>query len=237
MYGLPKTQKPNLPLRPIVSSVNTPQYKLAKFIISDIMHAAKNEYTLENSKDLIDSTSNMNIPDSYFMASFDVESLYTDIPLKETIDIIVNSIYDNDDMVRNIHKYDFKKLLELVTEDSFIIFNNKFIEQKDGLAMGSPVCAVSAHIFMSHHKKKWLELCHARCKPTLYRRYVDDTYLIFKSQTNVEPFFNYLNRQRRKINSTLGQEMERRIPFLDIMIDRNSGKHDFSAFRKPTFTG
>ena len=63
------------------------------------------------------------------------------------------------------------------------------------------------------------------------------TYLIFKSQTDVEPIFNYLNRQHRKINFTLEQESEGRIPFLDIMIDRNSGRLDFSVFRKPTFTG
>ena len=176
MYGLPKTHKPNLPLRPIVSSVNTPQYKLAKFIIPDIMHLAKNEYTLENSKVLIDSTSNMKIQDSYFMTSFDVESLYTNIPLKETIDIIVNSIYDNGNMVRSMSKNDYKKLLELVTEDNFIIFNNKFIKQKDGLAMGNPVSAVFANVFMSHHEKKWLQLCPARCKPILYRRYVDDIF-------------------------------------------------------------
>ena len=133
------------------------------------MHLAKNEYTLENSKDLIDSTSNMKIPDSYFMTSFDVESLYTNIPLKETIDIIVNSIYDNGDMVRSMSKNDFKKLLELVTEDNFIIFNNKCIKQKDGLAMGNPVSAVFENIFMSHHEKKWLELCPARRKPILIK--------------------------------------------------------------------
>ena len=153
------------------------------------MHLAKNEYTLENSKDLIDSTSNMNIPDSYFMTSFDVESLYTNIPLKETIDIIVNSIYDNGNMVRSMSKNGFKKLFELVTEDNFIIFNNKFIKQKDGLAMGNPISAVFANIFMSHHEKKWLELCPARCKPILYRRYVDDTYLIFKSQNRCGTIF------------------------------------------------
>ena len=140
-------------------------------------------------------------------------------------------------MVRNMSKNDFKKLLELVTEDNFIIFNNKIIKQKDGLAMGNPVSAVFANIFMNHNEKKWLELRPARCKPILYQRYVDDTYLIFKSQTNVEPFFNYLDRKHRKINFTLEQESEGRIPFLDIMIDRNSGKLDFSVFRKPTFTG
>ena len=179
----------------------------------------------------------MNIPHSYFKTSFDIELLYTNFPLKETIDIIVNSIYDNGNMVRNMSKNDFKKLLELVTEDNFIIFNNKFLKQKDGLAMGNPVSAVFANIFMCHHEKKWLELCPARYKPILYRRYVDDTYLIFKSHTDVEPFFNYLNRQHRKINFTLEQESEGRIPFLDMMVYKNSGKLNFSVFRKPTFTG
>ena len=154
LYGLPKVHKLNLPLRPIVSSVNTPQYKLAKFIIPEISNLSKNEYVLENSKDLINSVSHLDIQDNHFMCSFDVESLFTNIPLKETINIVVNSIYNNNNNIRNMNRNDFKKLLELITEDNYIIFNNKFVRQKEGLAMGNPVSAVFANIFMCYHEKR-----------------------------------------------------------------------------------
>ena len=47
LYGLPKTHKQNYPMRPIVSSYNAPQYKLSKFVISEISHLADNEYVLK----------------------------------------------------------------------------------------------------------------------------------------------------------------------------------------------
>ena len=84
----------------------------------------------------------MDLEESFFMASFDVESLFTNIPLKETIDIIVNLVYENDNAIRNMNKDQFKKLLELITQDNYIVFNNKSIKQKEGLAMGNPVSAV-----------------------------------------------------------------------------------------------
>ena len=223
LYGLPKVHKVNIPLRPIVSSVNTPQYKLAKFIIPEISILSKNEYVLENSKDLISSVSHLEIKDEYFMCTFDVVSLFTNIPVKETINIIVNSIYDSGNNVRNLSRNEFKKLLELITEDNYIIFNNKFVKQKEGLAMGSPVSAVFANIFMSFHEKHWLDLCPEDFKPILYRRYVDDTYVIFRSESHVEPFFNYLNSQHYNIKFTLEKESERRIPFLDMMVTKENG--------------
>ena len=153
LYGLPNIHKPNIPLRPIVSSINTPQYKLAKFIIPHINILSKNEYTLDNSRDLINSVSEMHIDENYFMTSFDVESLFTNIPLKETIDIIVNSIYDGGDDVRGMNRNDFRKLLELITTENYIIFNNKFIRQKEGLAMGNLISAVFANILCASMKR------------------------------------------------------------------------------------
>ena len=87
-------------------------------------------FYLENSKDLINSVSHLDIQDNHFMCSFDVESLFTNIPLKETINIVVNTIYDNDNTIRNMSRNEFKKLLELITGDNYIIFNNKFLRQK-----------------------------------------------------------------------------------------------------------
>ena len=66
---------------------------------------------------------------------------------------------------------------------------------------------------------------------------MDDTYVVFRSEAHVEPFFNYLNIQHENIRFTLEKESERKIPFLDMMVERSNGKLDFSVFRKPTFTG
>ena len=156
MYGLPKIHKQGIPVRPILSSTNNPNYRLAKFLIPHINHLSINDYTLKNSKEFFDYISNINLPNNSVMASFDIVSLYTNIPIKETVEIITNSIYENDNSFRNLTKKNFKNLLKLVTEDNYFIFNNKYLKQIEGLSMGNPISATFANIFMSFHEQQWL---------------------------------------------------------------------------------
>jgi hypothetical protein len=73
----------------------------------------------------------------YFMASFDVTSLFTNIPVPETINIILSSLFINDsDLCHGFSKKDFKTLLELCTKDNVFIFNDKMYKQVDGAPMG-----------------------------------------------------------------------------------------------------
>ena len=46
--------------------------------------------------------------------SFDIDSLFTNVPVKETLDIAINSLCDNVEHVRNMKKSDFRILLELL---------------------------------------------------------------------------------------------------------------------------
>ena len=47
------------------------------------------------------------------MVNLDVDSLFTNIPLEETINICTNLIYDNADVIEDINKFEFKNLLSL----------------------------------------------------------------------------------------------------------------------------
>ena len=49
LYGLPKTHKPNVPIRPIFSAINTPSYKLAKFFVHLLSELTVNQFSVENS--------------------------------------------------------------------------------------------------------------------------------------------------------------------------------------------
>ena len=102
------------------------------------------------------------------MATFDVESLFTNIPLDETI--CANLKYQNSDIVDNICKEDFRTFLTLATKESFFLFDNEYYKQVDGVAMGSPLGPTLANIFMSFHEKNWLNNCPPSFQPKLYRR-------------------------------------------------------------------
>ena len=87
LYGLPKVHKENYPMRPILSACNTPGYGLAKYLVPAISPITTNAYTVKDSFTFARELSNLDA-NGLFMASFDVKSLFTNIPLKETIDII-----------------------------------------------------------------------------------------------------------------------------------------------------
>ena len=73
------------------------------------------------------------------MASLDVDSLFTDIPLEETID----SLYNDDENTPKTPKDLFRNLLNVATKVSFYMFNNKFYKQIDGVTMGSHIYYIS----------------------------------------------------------------------------------------------
>ena len=116
----------------------------------------------------------------YLMASFDIESLYTNIPLQETINICTNLVFNNcNSTVHGFLRKQFSQLLEMSVINSFFIFSGKLYKQIDGLGMGLPLSSTMANIFMSFYETKWLTDCPAEFKPKFYRRYVDDTFLLF----------------------------------------------------------
>ena len=90
LYGLPKIHKPlvdGLPkYRPIISQIGSPTYKIAKFLLGFIQPFTTNEYTV---KDTFHFVSMLDGKDHrLIMASLDVESLFTNIPLDETTNIV-----------------------------------------------------------------------------------------------------------------------------------------------------
>ena len=65
------------------------------------------------------------------MASLDVDALFTNIPLDETIDICVKKLFKTPDtLVKGISKNDFRDLLNLATKESFFTFNNVFYSSR-----------------------------------------------------------------------------------------------------------
>ena len=71
-----------------------------------------------------------------------------------------------------------KKKFLFATSQTRFIFNNKFYDQIDGVAMGSPLAPVLANIFMGFHESKWLNKYNLN-KPKFYLRYVDDILAAF----------------------------------------------------------
>ena len=80
-----------------------------------------------NTKDFLPRLKTEKIPKRFKMISFDVKSLFTNAPLEETIDIILNKIYDEKKIETNIPGNIMKDLLYLCTKHVHFTYGEKLI--------------------------------------------------------------------------------------------------------------
>ena len=171
------------------------------------------------------------------MASFDIVNLFTNIPLKETVEICINKLYTDTDKVHNLQKEDLRKLLLTAAKENHFLFNDQYYDQVDGVSMGSPLGPVLANIFMCHFETNAINN-YLGVLPSAYRHYVDDCFLIFNSTKSCNCFFSYLNKIHPNIKFTQEVEENNSLPFPDVLLIRNQeGLIDTTLYRKPTFYG
>ena len=162
------------------------------------------------------------------MISFNIESLFTNIPFEEPINICVDKFFESNTKVNNLTKECFRSLLELATLDSFFIFDGKYYKQKDSVAMGSPLGPTLTNVFLCHFEEQWMSDCPIDCK---------NIFLLFSSELHVTKFLNYMNSKHRNFKFTVEREENNSLSFLDIKFFCDTGKFQTSIYRKPTFSG
>ena len=187
-YGLPKVHKENTPLRPIVSSIGSVSYGVAKEvarIIKSLVGAT--EHHVNNSMEFTEEIKKMKLEKGECLTSYDVSALFTSIPISSALDIINNKLQDDTDF-HNRTKMSTNNIIELLDfclRNTYFVFQGVFYQQIKGAAMGSPVSPIVANIFMEAFEAR--ALATAVHPPKLWRRYVDDTCVI-QDQSHKEGF-------------------------------------------------
>ena len=153
------------------------------------------------------------------------------------IDLCVENLFQDRAHVDNLSKGSFRELFIRTKSESLILFHQQFYKQHHGVAMDSPLGPTLSNVFLCYHEKIWLQNCPCEFKPVIYRRYVDDIFLLFRSKHHIEKFRNYLNRQHKNIKFTSETENKNSMSFLDIKITRNNNKFMTSVYRKSSFSG
>ena len=239
MYGLPKLHKQGVPLRPILSMVNAPQHAMAKWL-TEVLQPVLNKYSEHVVKDsfqfcsTIQGFASERDVSQTFMCSFDIKSLFTNIPLNQTIQICLDALYrDQSIPTPRIPESLLKKMLLKATADVEFSFDDSIFQQIDGVAMGSPLGPVLANIFVGFCESK----IDTEFWPLLYCRFVDDTFSIFNNDSEALSFFSRLNDLHPDLQFTMESETENQLPFMDVLIKRVGDDLIRSVYRKPTFTG
>ena len=99
-----------LPIRPIVSDLNTITYQLAKHLSKILSPLRESEYTIKSTRHFMEIIKHKKVPEGFQMVSFDVKLLFTNVPLETTIDIILRRIYTNHELTTSLTKKEMKEL-------------------------------------------------------------------------------------------------------------------------------
>ena len=131
------------------------------------------------------------IPSSYKLVSFDVKSLFTNVPLDRSIDIILKRIYDKYEITTNIGRKEMNDVITLCTKNVLFTFHNEIYQQRDGVAIGYPLGPVLAGIIMIELENSIVPKLNSHLQ--FWKRYVDDTLTIVKEGS--------INRVLQQLNS------------------------------------
>jgi len=199
-YGTTKVHKKDYPIRPIISTIGTYNYATAGYLSmileenfnAPIANNSSNntststnwnppkksfKYALKDTFDFINKVSEINFEENDFIISIDVESLFTNVPIDETIKIIKDAFFkEKTEKIQKTKKnmgtknmrlgdsqYEgnlnglpwehFEFLLRNCLQESIFTFNNKLYKQIDGVSMGSRLGPIIANIFMDYFEK------------------------------------------------------------------------------------
>ena len=220
VYGLPKIHKANTPLRPIASCVKTFAYDASAFLANILSPLTGNsDFTVTNSAHFASVISSEKIQDHEIMVSFDVESLFTNVPIEGPVQAALRKLESDPTLAdrTTLTPAQIANLLDFVLRSTYFQYNGSIYEQREGAAMGSPVSAVIANLYMETFEEQAIE--SAPFKPKIWKRYVDDTFTIL-DRDRVDSFLQHLNSQQPTIRFTMENENDNKIAFLDASVSR-----------------
>ncbi|KAK5639993.1 hypothetical protein RI129_010804 [Pyrocoelia pectoralis] len=238
LYGLPKIHKCHVPIRPVVSFIDTPISKITAWLNYFLkLHVKlRHNFSLENARQLTERISSAKLPTNFAMVSFDVENLFPSIPPHECIQLVSEHLTTSDLLDHQVACV--LSLLNLCLKQNFFKFNNTCYSQIGGLAMGSNLSPFLSEIFMNNLEVSFISKHQFYHDHVIYwGRYVDDVVCIHSgNDLKTDLFLQYLNNIHPCIKFTMEKETNGSLPFLDLLLLKSPAKISFSIYRKPTTT-
>ena len=236
-YGLPKDHKKGTSLRPVVWTCGGPIYNLSalsEHILNQLLqlapfHLSSTERCVELLKSVGDVDSEL------IVASLDVVTLYTNVPIVDGVEVVVSLLREHRD---GVDMFDLSGIVA-VRFAVYFQFHNVVYRQVRGLAMGNNLAPPLAIIFMSQ-----LECCAMESfpvKPKLYRRYIDDSILLWQHEmSSLMKFVSHLSSQHSAIEFTVQHSrpgVTSAVPYLDLSISVTDGRLEWELFVKESHSG
>ena len=229
LYGLAKVHKKDTPIRPVLSMPGSAYYGVAKQVAWWLSHIPECNIN-SSTKSVRDSLKDITMDEGSELVSFDVTSLYTNVPVSEAIQICADLMYNGDNVVPPVSKETFIKLLEMSSCNVILSTHDGFYRQTDGLAMGSPPAPHLANAWMSQFDSV------IKGSSKLYTRYMDDI-VCDKKTDEVDQQLESNNNLHQNLTFTMEREQDGKMVHLDMLMLHRNNSLSSTWYTKPTDTG
>ena len=221
----------HLKFRPIIDQTGTFTYNVAKVISDYLRPLCKNEYSINDTQKLIHKhvIFKSTLQDDEEDVSYDVESLFTNIPIEETINYIIEQIYVHKKLTPICSKPILRVLIKLAAECTFKL-NSRFLKQVDDCTMGGPLSVTFSDIYMVKMENDIVIPSNIVIPSTIfYRRFLDDICSRLKLGDNV--LLDRLNNYHPNVKLNIEVNPSK---FLDTKLTNINGAYKFNVYRKNT---
>uniref|UniRef100_A0A8C3F2N4 Reverse transcriptase domain-containing protein n=1 Tax=Chrysemys picta bellii TaxID=8478 RepID=A0A8C3F2N4_CHRPI len=226
-YLLPKIHKPGNPGCPIMSGIGTLIAGISGYLGSLLRpYATSTPSYLQDTTDFLRKLQCIgDLPENTILATMDVAALYTNIPHKDGLQAVRNSIPD-EAMAHLV-----AELCDFVLTHNHFRFGDNLYLQVSGTTMGTRMAPQYANIFMADLEQHFLS-SHPLAA-LLYLRYIDDIFIIWTHRKEaLEEFHLDFNNFHPTIHLSLDQSTQE-IHFLDTTVQISDGHINTTLYRKP----
>lgn len=239
MYFNPKTHKTGNPVRPIVSGINWAT-EHSSILLDEGLKPILYNHHVHMPKDVFHFIQKLESQqyqllelnhDDTWLVTFDVESLYTNIPQPQAIlRIHTTTQQHNTQLTPNI----YKALATYVLSNNYFTFNNKTYKQNHGTAMGNPSGGSIANTYLITWETQFLNNNTYKENIKFYARYHDDGFIIWHGPLiHLLHFFRYVNTLDTSIKIT--HQQGKNAVYLDLELKLTTHNSILTrTHRKPT---
>ena len=230
LYGLAKVHKTVIPARPVLSMPGSCYFKVAEQVAEWL--SVVDECKINSSTEKISAMlKSVTLEDDEELVSFDIVSLYTNVPVIEAIQVCADLLYSGRYETPPVDKETFIKLTKIASCDVLMLTHDGFYKQTDGLAMGSPPAP--------HLANGWLSQFDDQIKrdAKVFSRYMDDTIRDTKRDRKQTKLAE-LNNLHPSLKFTMEEEDDSgELAMLDVKVINDHGQLHSTWYNKPTDTG
>lgn len=221
LFGQIKYHKEGNPVRPIVSTINSPSYNLSRYLATILKKAfSKPKFNIKSSTHFLKKYRRTRLTVGHKLVSFDVVNCFSNIPVDLALELIERD-FSKVATQTDIPKKQFMELLSFcMKECNYFCFEGSFYQQSKGMFMGSSLSPILVERVIEEALVKGINT--SGILADFWSIYVDDVLTSIPAHS-IQLMLTHLNAYHPDVQFTIEIEDNGMISYLDMQISNRNG--------------